>query len=356
MLKKKIEEIKNNPQNRMNAVLLLVVMVLLTYALFSYIYISGISNSVLENGAKQQETLCRIIANNLNYLIEQGQDDEALIEYIEDNVDIQGDSWPFLIKEDVVIFAKNRSTTQSLKQKSKKSVFLSSLEEQQQIMTTMEVSPEDDYTFGFITDKRRYSVVLNVLLYIMLVGSFAIIATAGIVYFAGCWTKNEKKLIRVNEDLRVRNEEFEIYKNRSEEYYSTTNLKVEAGVRSNRYKQYAFKFYINARHAIFIDGKLGTMHPHTWELHLNVMKVSNDFVQFNEIEKEIRNLIMPFQDKEINSIEPFNVINPTLENCCNYFRDEIAKILRDKGWLLLMIEMSETPSRSYVVNMIAEDT
>lgn len=356
MLKKKFEEIRNNPQNRMNAVILLVAVVVVVYAFLSYIFINGLSDNLLDRSTEQQDKLCKYIARNLDSLIEQEQNDDALIEYIEKYVDVQGDSWPFLIKGESVIFAKNLATTQSLKQKSKKSVFVSSIEEQEQIISMEEMSSEGEYVFGIITDRNRYSIKGDMLYFIMLMGSIVILAIAGIVFASGNWTKAEKRLIHVNEELRVRNEEFETYKNRNEEYYSTTSLKLEAGARSNRYKQYAFKFYINARHAIFIDGKRGTMHPHTWELHLNVMKISNDFVQFNEIEEEIRKLIMPFQDKEINSIEPFNVINPTLENCCNYFRDEIASILRDKGWLLLMIEMSETPSRSYVVNMIAEDT
>lgn len=354
MLKKKFEEIKNNPQNRMNAVLLLIAIVIGFYALVSYAFISKISNDALESGKDRQEAYCKLLSNQLGSLIEQGESDESLIEYIENNVEVEGDSWPFLIKDETVIFAKNRSTTQSLKKKAEKSIFVQELEEQEQIINMIPFS--ENYLVGIITDKKRFAMTEGTFFFALIMGSFAIFSIAGILYATGCWTKNEKKLIQTSEELRVRNEEFEIYKNKNEEYYSTTPLKIEEGLRSNRYKQYAFKFYINARHAIFIDGKLGAMHPHTWELHLNVMKVSNDFVQFNEIEKAIRELIMPFQDKEINSIEPFNVINPTLENCCNYFRDEIAKILKDKGWLLLMIEMSETPSRSYVVNMIAEDT
>ena len=39
-----------------------------------------------------------------------------------------------------------------------------------------------------------------------------------------------------------------------------------------RYQQYKFKFYMDARHAIYIGGKLGEVHPHTWEIALHVVK------------------------------------------------------------------------------------
>ena len=33
-----------------------------------------------------------------------------------------------------------------------------------------------------------------------------------------------------------------------------------------RYSQYRFSFYLNASHAIYINGELGDSHPHTWEI------------------------------------------------------------------------------------------
>ena len=44
-----------------------------------------------------------------------------------------------------------------------------------------------------------------------------------------------------------------------------------------RYQQYKFKFYMDARHAIYIGGKLGEVHPHTWEIVLHVVKGKENF-------------------------------------------------------------------------------
>lgn len=121
-----------------------------------------------------------------------------------------------------------------------------------------------------------------------------------------------------------------------------------------RYKQYKFKFYLNARHAIYRDGVMGQVHPHTWEITLNVIKGRDEFVEFYVLERKVEEFMEKFQDRLLNDIKPFDVLNPTLENCCEYFKDRLVEILNKEGWIFLMMEMSETPARSYVVSLIDE--
>jgi 6-pyruvoyltetrahydropterin/6-carboxytetrahydropterin synthase len=121
-----------------------------------------------------------------------------------------------------------------------------------------------------------------------------------------------------------------------------------------KYSQYKFKFYLNANHAIYLGGVLGQNHPHTWELSLDTVKVKNDFVQFDFIEKSVENYFAGFQDADINKIDPFTVTNPTLENLCEFFKNDLAKLLGSHGWLLTRIEMSETPTRSYIIDRTDE--
>lgn len=121
-----------------------------------------------------------------------------------------------------------------------------------------------------------------------------------------------------------------------------------------KYSQYRFKFYINASHAIYIDGVLGQAHPHTWEIMLYTLKMREDFIAFDAIEKQIERYLQQFQDKYINQIEPFTTINPTLENIARYLKEELQKLLFEKKWLLLSIEVGETPSRSYIIDISDE--
>ena len=53
------------------------------------------------------------------------------------------------------------------------------------------------------------------------------------------------------------------------------------------YREYKFKFYLNANHYIIINGKNGQTHPHTWEFVFYIMKSEGEFVLFNKFEKAI---------------------------------------------------------------------
>lgn len=118
-----------------------------------------------------------------------------------------------------------------------------------------------------------------------------------------------------------------------------------------KYNQYRFKFYLNAAHSIFLNGVLGDKHPHTWEITINTIKINDSFVIFNDVEKKIDKYLQGFQDIYLNDTEPFNKINPTLENICVYFKETLGKLLSKNGWVLLSIEISETPTRSYIIDV-----
>ena len=119
-----------------------------------------------------------------------------------------------------------------------------------------------------------------------------------------------------------------------------------------RYSQYKFNFYLNASHAIYIDGKMGESHPHTWEIVLYTIKKQDNFVMFNEVEKTVENYLNKYQNKFINDFEPFTTLNPILENITRFFMDEFTKLLNDLGWVIFSIEVSETPTRSYIISTV----
>lgn len=120
------------------------------------------------------------------------------------------------------------------------------------------------------------------------------------------------------------------------------------------FSEYRFKFYLNASHSILINGKQGQVHPHTWELTLNILVAKKGFVAFNVLEKELEAFINKYQDRTLNDIEPFNTVIPTLENITEYFGSEIRLIARNTGGELRQIEASETPTRSYIVGYSQE--
>lgn len=118
------------------------------------------------------------------------------------------------------------------------------------------------------------------------------------------------------------------------------------------YSQFKFNFYLNASHAIYINGKLGQRHPHTWEITLYVIKGEDQFVRFDDVEKAIEKFLEPFQDRCLNDIPPFTTVNPTLEHLTEFLLNSIQSLLQKMKWYVFSIQVSETPARAYIISLV----
>lgn len=123
----------------------------------------------------------------------------------------------------------------------------------------------------------------------------------------------------------------------------------------NIYREYRLKFYLNMRHYIIINDAKGETHPHTWEFALDIKFSRNSFVEFNIFEEGISKFLEQFQNKILNEVEPFDSMMPTLENVTDYFTEEFFKIIYKTGGMLTCVEASETPTRSYIVNISEQE-
>ena len=112
------------------------------------------------------------------------------------------------------------------------------------------------------------------------------------------------------------------------------------------FREYKFKFYLNANHFIVINGKEGEVHPHTWEFMVDVLMSDQEFVQFDAYEKAIDEYFNKYQNRVLNEIDPFDHMVPTLENMSDYFVNNIRRIVKELGGHLVKMESSETPTRS----------
>lgn len=359
MSRKKHKNNKNIAKRIVKTIFLTVVVVLLFAVVLTGILI-GIRDSYLEHNTSTQQKYCIQLSDTLYYMYNSGVSDEEAVKYIAENIEASGSSWAFFFKNDTVLFAKNMSTTDNLGELSNSGKFLSELKSQDAVITSETFQYGDNlYLVGIITDEAQFLSSGGIKIYsiyiLLLFAAIALIGIGSVVALAGAWVRSDKMLADNKKTLQKRNVKFEKINN---DNTANKNLSPSYAMKSsenNRYKQYKFKFYLNARHAIYIDGLLGAMHPHTWELTMNVIKKQDTFIEFNKIEQKIDEFIKQYQDKELNAVEPFDVINPTLENCCDYFKEKISDILENEGWILLMMEMSETPSRSYVISMIDEN-
>ncbi len=116
------------------------------------------------------------------------------------------------------------------------------------------------------------------------------------------------------------------------------------------YREYCLKSYLNMSHYIIIEGRQGQTHPHTWEFISTIMVARDDFVEFRTFENLIEQYLEKYQDRILNTIEPFDTIVPTIENVTDYFDNELQALLHRNGCELISLEGSETPTRSYIIS------
>ncbi|KRK21828.1 hypothetical protein FC61_GL000484 [Levilactobacillus brevis ATCC 14869 = DSM 20054] len=74
-------------------------------------------------------------------------------------------------------------------------------------------------------------------------------------------------------------------------------------------------------------------------------------VSFFEIEKSLNKAINALSGQYLNDLPEFQVINPTVENVTEYLFNEIDSILRQNNAVLLRIEVSDSPTRSYCIDI-----
>ena len=114
-------------------------------------------------------------------------------------------------------------------------------------------------------------------------------------------------------------------------------------------KEYRFKFYLNARHAVNINDTNLNIHPHTWEIVLTIKKSEEGYIHFAKIEDEIKQYLEKYEGQLLNEIAPFDTVIPLMENIGETFNHQIVKKLSNFGWDLSSLEISENPTRTFVL-------
>ena len=87
-------------------------------------------------------------------------------------------------------------------------------------------------------------------------------------------------------------------------------------------------------------------HGHNWKIivvvgadNLNEMGM---VIDFKELKKVMREVIMPMDHNDINLYPPFDKINPTSENMAKYIFDEMGKRLNDERKRVVEVKVYET--------------
>lgn len=117
-----------------------------------------------------------------------------------------------------------------------------------------------------------------------------------------------------------------------------------------KFQGYLYKFNMNASHSVLINNKRGPSHSHTFLISLFVEMQGGEFVIYDEVEKVVNKFLSIYSGKELNEFEAFREIEPTLENIGDFLFEELSRILKENNINLLRLEISEIPTRVYVIN------
>ena len=110
---------------------------------------------------------------------------------------------------------------------------------------------------------------------------------------------------------------------------------------------YRLTFFLNATHAVIIDGKRSSVHPHTFEINCHVR--SRKFVAFEIMEDNINQILNQLNNQYLNELEAFKNIVPTLENLTRLLYRAISANLGSVGCKLVELEVAESPVRTFII-------
>lgn len=118
------------------------------------------------------------------------------------------------------------------------------------------------------------------------------------------------------------------------------------------FRGYKYRFDLNAIHNIVNPDThvWQNVHSHTLIINLYLEKHCKEFVLFDEIEQEIDTYFDQYDGKVLNEVAPFDYIVPTIEEMGKVFYENIKEIVERKNFSLIKLEISETPSRVFIVN------
>lgn len=112
---------------------------------------------------------------------------------------------------------------------------------------------------------------------------------------------------------------------------------------------YKFKFYFNARHSVIFNGISSNVHPHTWEVVVLFNSGESDTMNFTMFENELEKYFLNYEGKYLNELSRFKDMNPTMENIAKVLYVDIKKIVNSKNVAFSRIEISENPTRTYII-------
>ena len=346
-------------KGKQRSALAIIVLIAVMGIFFVLTELGKLQESAAQLYCEQEQQYIELQSRQLQEMLENERKTQEIIAYMENEMPVSGSFYFVLVKNNTVLFARNSAVTKELGALKDWEAFCQEVEQEAiYVMTETFTVNGEEYILGKIVDQRYVADSLGITrfqIYGMISLFLMVLFLLAVILLHTFWlAEAQKKTAQLEGELKDKN--LLLQQEDEEAYQVTMDMQedLKQAKATGRFRQYCLSFYLNATHAIYIDGKKGQLHPHTWEITLHLLCPKAQFVKFHELEEGIERYMERYQDKCLNEVAPFHKVNPTLENCCEEFKNKIGRIVDKEGFSLIMIEIKESPSRAYVINRLDE--
>jgi len=116
------------------------------------------------------------------------------------------------------------------------------------------------------------------------------------------------------------------------------------------FKGYKLKHKLIVLQSFQDDTDPSSVYAKPYDVTLFISSVNPGLIRFDELEAVIIRTLERYSEKNITRIPPFDELEPTLENMGNVFYQQIRQNLARIGMSLEMLEINESPIKTYIVN------
>jgi 6-pyruvoyltetrahydropterin/6-carboxytetrahydropterin synthase len=107
------------------------------------------------------------------------------------------------------------------------------------------------------------------------------------------------------------------------------------------------KATFSAAHQIRFNGVVEPLHGHDWKVTISLGAYELDDLglvcDFHSVQRELKNIVRPFKNNNMNDVPPFNDLNPTAENVAKYIGETLAKSFDSDQARVLWCRVTEAP-------------
>lgn len=112
---------------------------------------------------------------------------------------------------------------------------------------------------------------------------------------------------------------------------------------------YIYKYYFNAGHST--DGDRKKEHYHTFQLvlYVGIHDVDKQYL-FHDMDRSVREYLKRYEGKYLNDMDKFRNLGTSIEEIGEVFYDDILNWMKEKGFRLYQLEISENPLCVYMIS------